>query len=88
MPMKVAVALAAASALATTSANAALVFSETFDDGAMRGWVASADEKYAGTWLISGDCVSEDANLLWLSFGVRVPDDEFACACAAREWVA
>jgi len=54
MPMKVAVALAAASALATTSANAALVFSETFDDGAMRGWVASADEKYAGTWLSSG----------------------------------
>ena len=55
MPMKVAVALAAASALATTSANAALVFSETFDNGDMRGWVASADEKYAGTWLSSGD---------------------------------
>ena len=49
--MKVALAVCAASALAhgAAAANDGLAFSETFDDGAMRGWVASANEKYAGT---------------------------------------
>ena len=40
---------AALGALATaTTANARLAFEETFDDGALSGWVPSADEKYNG----------------------------------------
>ena len=40
---------AALGALATaTTANARLAFEETFDDGALTGWVPSADEKYNG----------------------------------------
>ncbi len=40
---------AALGALATaTTANARLAFEETFDDGALAGWVPSADEKYTG----------------------------------------
>ena len=40
---------AALGALATaTTANARLAFEETFDDGALSGWVPSADDKYTG----------------------------------------
>ncbi len=40
---------AALGALATaTTANARLAFEEKFDDGALAGWVPSADEKYTG----------------------------------------
>ena len=40
---------AALGALATaTTANARLAFEEKFDDGALSGWVPSADDKYTG----------------------------------------
>jgi len=42
-------ACAALGALAVTRANAAgLAFEETFDDGALTGWVESKDAKYGG----------------------------------------
>ena len=50
MTMKTTIAWCAAlGALATaTTANARLAFEETFDDGALSGWVPSADDKYTG----------------------------------------
>ena len=44
-------ACAALGALAVTRAHAAaagLAFEETFDDGALTGWIESRDAKYAG----------------------------------------
>jgi hypothetical protein len=51
---RVAVAAAAATACvaATTTAHG-LAFSETFDDGALNGWTASADAKYEGAGGVS-----------------------------------
>jgi len=44
---RVAVAVAATACVAATTAHG-LGFSETFDDGTLNGWTASADAKYEG----------------------------------------
>jgi len=55
---------AALGALATaTTANARLAFEETFDDGALSGWVPSADEKYNGRAVAQMAKDSEDYGL-------------------------
>lgn len=48
-----AVAAAAATACVAATTAHGLAFSETFDDGALNGWTASADAKYEGAGGVS-----------------------------------